>query len=675
MDVDEYASTEPRYSIRPVLQPIDVGRPRHDAADVRGDLARLWTKWFNGKDPGVASWEGIRNVAEAFAIFGLDPSQRIDPTAINAKAKELTVEIATVLRALDVAGHLRDHQTSYMMRLILKKLEATQRLMVGVTQLFVAESMQPSDLPPDNFGLWRFVPDNPDGSEPNPGQRARMYALRDLMYQGFRRYRGNIVKRIVTPSPESLPTCAWETVCTIEEYTKSLTGRRLQDPQLWLWLTNGAGYQSVKQLTEWLTECDDPEAPFIVPDRHIFSFRNGVYLAKDEIFIPYDLAHQYFPRDGYPTACKHFDMVFEPQDVTTEDPYRIPTPGIETIFDTQKFSHSVRRWIYCLMGRLLYDVREMDDWQVLPFFKGVANTGKSLVLNYVREFYEDHDVGIISNIIEKQFGLSQIAGKFLGIGDDLRKNFQLDQTEFQNAVSGNGVSCAVKFKGTRLEKPWRTPMAWSGNEVPGFHDNSGSYGRRIAAILFAIIVEHPDGALFDKMMDEMPRFICKCNRIYRNMLRRHENRGIWEILPQEFQQQRQELAACSNALAGFLNSNLVRRGPEDDLFMSTEALRDAVLGFAVKSGMDKPQWGPDYYRGPIVAAGLRIGPDRERKKYPRHGDRIIKGPFVYGIDLEINCEIGERNGQEAFAAATAGLQQQQPAPPQKRARLAFGDVS
>ena len=123
---------------------------------------------------------------------------------------------------------------------------------------------------------------------------------------------------------------------------------------------------------------------------------------------------------------------------------------------------------------------ELDDWQILPFFKGLANTGKSLLLNYIREIYEDQDVGIISNIIEKQFGLGevrlfysllifltfqQIAGKFMGVGDDLRKNFQLDQTEFQNAVSGNGVSCAQKYKKTRLEKPWTTPMVWSGNEA------------------------------------------------------------------------------------------------------------------------------------------------------------------------------------------------------------------
>lgn len=283
MDTDEYASTEAHFSLRPVLQPIEL-RPPQAPGNVRDDLAALWQKWYNGKDPGRSSWEGLRNISEVFKIFGLDPARQVDTVQVNTKVKELTVEIANVLRHLHHAGLLRDHQTAFMVRLILKKLEASQRLLVGLNQLFVAESMQPSDLAPDNFGFWRFVPEAAD-SEPNAGQRARVYALNDLMSHGFRRYRENIVRRITTT--EGLPTCAWESVCTIAEYVKSLTGRRLQDPQLWLWLTNGAGYQPLKQLTEYLENCDDPEVPFIKPDRHVFSFRNGVYMAKDEIFIPY----------------------------------------------------------------------------------------------------------------------------------------------------------------------------------------------------------------------------------------------------------------------------------------------------------------------------------------------------------------------------------------------------
>lgn len=283
MEEDEYASSEAQFSLRP-MQPMEMRGSEAGAGNVREDLAALWQKWFKGKDPGRASWEGISNVTEVFEIFDFDPSHQIDTVQINTKVKEATIEIANVLRSLNSAGLLRDHQSSFMIRLILKKLEAAQRIFNAVNQLFIAESMQPSDLPADNFGFWRFVPEAAD-ADPNAGQRARMYALKDLMNMGFRRYRENIVKRITTP--EGLPTCAWEKVCTIAEYVKSLTGRRLQDPQLWLWLTNGAGYQPLKNLTEYLENCDDPEVPFIVPDRHIFSFRNGVYMAKDEVFVPY----------------------------------------------------------------------------------------------------------------------------------------------------------------------------------------------------------------------------------------------------------------------------------------------------------------------------------------------------------------------------------------------------
>lgn len=47
-------------------------------------------------------------------------------------------------------------------------------------------------------------------------------------------------------------------------------------------------------------------------------------------------------------------MDFVSEDVLVDDPMKIPTPGVETIFNTQKFSAIVRRWAYCFFGRLLY---------------------------------------------------------------------------------------------------------------------------------------------------------------------------------------------------------------------------------------------------------------------------------------------------------------------------------
>jgi hypothetical protein len=332
------------------------------------------------------------------------------------------------------------------------------------------------------------------------------------------------------------------------------------------------------------------------------------------------------------------------------------------------------RWTYALFGRLFYNVGEFDDWQVVPFLKGLAGTGKSALLNFIREVYEDTDVGIISNTIEKQFGLSAVADKFLAIADDIRKNIQLDQSEFQNSISGNGVSCAVKYKNPKYVKPWFCTQLWSGNEPPGFHDNSGSVGRRFATLLFAFAVLNPDGDLPNKLMQEMAAFICKANRCYKNMIRRYGSRGIWKILPREFTEQRAELTATTNALIGLLNSEVVRKHKPGDaidrkMYMPLNKLLEAVNIYATSHNLEKPQWGPDYYRGPLTQAGLEIGTTAQRKYYPRYTTkRPPATTYVYGIDLESNCEQGEANGGEVFAAVAAAAAASTEPPARKRAR-------
>jgi Ni2+-binding GTPase involved in maturation of urease and hydrogenase len=47
---------------------------------------------------------------------------------------------------------------------------------------------------------------------------------------------------------------------------------------------------------------------------------------------------------------------------------------------------------------MLYAVGEKDSWQVMPFLKGAASSGKSTILIHVcRNLYESTDVGMLSN--------------------------------------------------------------------------------------------------------------------------------------------------------------------------------------------------------------------------------------------------------------------------------------
>lgn len=629
---DTYAEDEGRFNRPPVVLP-----PRRGDAGVEMTppeiLARLWGRWFPGRSPSQPVWHGLDGVAEVFRSLEFDPTKPVDIKEINELYRLSCSELGECLRALERSGEIRQNGADAMIRMICRKLEAVRLMLVGMNSLYSADMLQPSDLPRDDYGLWRFItPEASADQDPSPNQLLIMFTLNDAMRQGYRRYRNGFY--VVQKTADGRPTCAWTEQYSFGEYCRSLTARRLGNPQVWGYMTAGGGWAAAKRLQEYLENSADPEVPWLNPDRHVFSFNNGVYLAKEEVFMDYQELAERYHQESYPVASNHFSMDFDPRWSDPEaypDPMAIPTPALDSIFDTQHLGADVRRWSCTFFGRLLYDVREMDDWQIFPFIKGLAGTGKSVLLNHLKKIYNAQDVGIISNVIEKQFGFSQIARKFLGVADDIRSTFQMDQSDFQNACSGNAVSCAVKHGKPDIVDPWTTPIVGSGNEPPGYHDNSGSYGRRMAVIAFLYLVGNPDGAMAQRLMDEMPAFIVKCNRQYRNMLRRHGTRGIWQILPQEFRMQRNELTATSNAMIGFITSGMLIKGPE--LYLPLNKLRDAVVDYARRNNLEKPRWGPDYYRGPLIQEGLRVTDETLKKIYPPRSGKRVTGKFVFGCDM------------------------------------------
>ena len=351
---DKYAETEASFSLRPVLPPTD--DPVAPASSVHDDLTALWRKWNKGREePGDQQpVDNSLTIPDIYEIFELDINAPINTDKMNAKLKELVLEAMEVLRAIGQQHLHSDHKASHMIRSILKKVEAARLILNGSYQWSLAETMRPSDLPDDAWGLWRFTTDDANTTL-NSWQRLIMYAINDLTMMGYCRYKSYIVKNITTQINGCVyQTCAWQKVRTIEEYCMSLSGLRCSNNAVWLDATKTPGVKTLgKDLSEYIEKCHDNEVPAIHPDRHVFSFHNGVYMADKEIFVPYDRALSYFKSD-YPTACNHFEMDFVADDVMFKDPYDIPTPSIETIFNTQKLSTNVRRWIYCFIGRLMY---------------------------------------------------------------------------------------------------------------------------------------------------------------------------------------------------------------------------------------------------------------------------------------------------------------------------------
>ena len=119
-----------------------------------------------------------------------------------------------------------------------------------------------------------------------------------------------------------------------------------------------------------LQACHDVQLPELVRDRHVFSFADGVYLAASDAFVRYgSKEHAALPTDL--VAAKFFAQDFystereEDDEEQTGDWYKgIKTPSMQSILDRQEMTEEVSRWMYAMIGRLIYEVGELDGWQV-----------------------------------------------------------------------------------------------------------------------------------------------------------------------------------------------------------------------------------------------------------------------------------------------------------------------
>ena len=365
-------------------------------------------------------------------------------------------------------------------------------------------------------------------------------------------------------------THAWVKLCSTVEFVYKMT-RKETNFDMWCKLTNKSC--SATSVADFLTSCSDVQFPTLVKDRHIFSFRNGIYNARKDKFYRYS-------DGGIPSeivSCKYFDLEFDDRvDISDDDWKSIKTPFFQSILDFQRFEPDVCNWMYILIGRLLYKLNDLDRWQVIPYLKGQASSGKSTILARVcGNFYDCTDVGVLSNNVETKFGLSAIVNKHMFIAPEIKSDLKLEQAEFQSMVSGESMSISVKHQ-TATSVVWSVPGIMAGNEVPGWADNAGSITRRIVLFDFTRKVINGDMDLGMKLETEMAQLLKKCNKAYHWAARKYSKENIWLKLPDYFQKTRNELTETTNVLEGFMTT--LRYGP--DLFMPWSQFTSAFMDHA-----------------------------------------------------------------------------------------------
>ena len=461
-----------------------------------------------------------------------------------------------------------------------------------------------------------------DDDKLTPFQQILLYLLNNASTLEMKRYKGKCCQQIST-------TRAWKQVMQVSDYVYLYTQKETKY-DMWKNLTSKG--TMVKDIVNFLTNCKDVQFPEIIKNRNVWSFKNGVFVGKEWDgskytcnFYPYE-SKEFLALDPTIVSCKYFDQDFKMYD-ETKDWYDIPTPNMQTVLSYQEFSEDVCRWMYVMAGRLMYDVNDLDQWQIIPFFKGIARSGKStLIVKVFKKFYESEDVKILSNNSERKFGLWSIYDGFMFISPEVKGDICLEQAEFQSIVSGEDVSIARKYD-TALSTQWKTPGVFAGNEVPGWKDNSGSVIRRFLTFNFGKQVQDADPKLDEKLNEEIPAIIVKCVKAYLDYTRKYADKDIWNVVPKYFKDIQNQVAMVTNALQHFLSSEKITYG--EKLVCPQKVFLQIFNQHCQENNLGRFKFNPDFYAGPFSSRHITVV--TESRTY--NDKPYMLQPFIHGLDL------------------------------------------
>jgi hypothetical protein len=253
--------------------------------------------------------------------------------------------------------------------------------------------------------------------------------------------------------------------------------------------------------------------------------------------------------------------------------------------------------------------------------------------------YDSEDIGVLSNNMEKKFGVGPLIDKKIFIGPEIKQNLSLEQAEFQSMISGESMQVAIKNVMAKTVK-FTVPGICAGNQIPNFTDNAGSMTRRLIVFPFNHKVKKGDTKLGNKIQKEIVYIIQACNKGYLSIIEEHGKTGIWEILPDLFKETQDSMAENTNSLTHFLKSSLVTFGKEGkdengvELYCKEKVFIAAFNDHCRESHFYSEKWTSQFYNGPFSEFNIKVVKN-SFKRYPNKlGADSSGGTFLMGVDIK-----------------------------------------
>ena len=311
-----------------------------------------------------------------------------------------------------------------------------------------------------------------------------------------------------------------------------------------------------KAIADWLEINSHPAFHLIEYkdiDPNVIAFPNkgdGEIFLLDELdFVTPEQYRKKYEREPYTYHFYEEDPTIDEIDGTKE------TPIWDKVWRDQVSTES-QKTMEVLIGRMLYKIGQYDDYQVAPFLRGIANTGKSMIVDFVgKKLLPTEEVGIISATMDKKFGLEDLYEKRMVAMTEIPDHIEnvIAKSVFQEMISGGTVSVSRKYKGCHMHQ-WTSQTFLAGNCNPDFADDSGSIARRLSMTVFNNTIQAKDQQtdLHHKLNAEIFGVLFRCIKSYRAFAKANQGKSWWDICDDETKENRENISEEQNYLAEFL---------------------------------------------------------------------------------------------------------------------------
>lgn len=478
-----------------------------------------------------------------------------------------------------------------------------------------------------------------DESTKTPYQSLLLYFFEQFSEEGFTRNGLNLYKPIIK---HGFNTHAWKKQCTLKEYIYQKTDHKINYSQWKNATANGSS--NINNAEKYFSEFIGPELPCLSKDRYLFAFKNGNYITKyniskegdppvyTDVFVPYGTEHPYI--NNYSVAAKYHDSDFNDfSEYSDEDWFKIidHCPTFKSLLDYQEFTEEIQMWLCIFMGRMAFNIGELDNWQCLLYLLGQAGTGKSTILmKILQKWYDEEDVGVISNNIDTKYGIKPHANKMMVLAPEISENFKMEQTDWQLLVEGGRNTYSEKYKSDETIE-WKLHMTMGGNKMMRYKNNSESVSRRTAVINFWKKVVNTDTELDKKLLKELPIIMKLCVKGYYSAINKYGKKGIWNILPKYFHENKEEMEQTTNALQNFLKSGKVVF--DKKYYVPMKIFQQAFNDHCRENNLPREQFTKDFYGAIFVNNNIKIIASGTHEYPPNSGVILKRTTFLKGIDI------------------------------------------